>query len=755
MELRASTARTSKNPSALRRMKTQSYRLILITPFLAVAGGAWAAPSFTHDVMPLLSRAGCNMGACHGSGGGKGNLKLSLRGESPATDHAVLTQNLRGKRLNVDDPDASFILKKPAELTEHEGGRRFAPDSEEYRLLRGWIAAGAAMDAPEAPVLSSLTVSPEEAILTDPVREVQLTATAHFSDGTSRDVTRWAIYEPSNLLPKVTRDGLVQAGKTGETTVVVRFEQLKTPVRLAFIADRPGFVWEAPPLRNAVDELVFAKLRQMRTLPSPECSDATFARRIFLDLTGQIPTCAEAQAFTASPDPAKREKLIDTLLDSAAYADHWTTKWADLLRVEERLLDVKGVAAFHGWIREGVVSDRPLDEFARAVVSSLGSTYENAPANFYRALREPTLRAEAVAQVFLGTRLGCAKCHNHPFERWTQDDYYRFSAVFDRIGYTILKNDRKDENDKMEFVGEQVLYLSDQPELKDPRTSAPPTPALLGEKADLPAETNHLDSFAQWMSRPEHPLFARVQVNRLWSHLMGSGLVDPVDDFRLTNPPSNPALLDALTDFFVKNGMKARPLLRLIAQSRTYQLSSTPIPGNADDALNYSHPVVRRLPAEPLLDAIHRALDLTPEFSSYPDTKTAAAIPGVKLGGRRSSATDSDRFLKQFGKSPRTTTCGCERSDESSLAQVFTLTSGPGVARLIGDKANRLTALSDPAMDAAEALRDLYWRTLSRAPSEAELNFLTPLTAAPENRRAALEDITWSLINTKEFLLRH
>ncbi len=726
-----------------------------VAVWLAVAGSAWAAPSFTHEVMPLLSRAGCNMGACHGSGSGKGNMKLSLRGESPEGDHAVLTQNLRSKRLNVDDPDASFLLKKPAELTEHEGGKRFEQDSEEYRLLRDWIAAGAPMDPTDTPVLTALTVSPPEAILSAPVREIQLTATATFSDGSSRDVTRWAVYEPSNLLPKVSRDGLVQAQKTGETTVVVRFEQMKTPVRLAFIPDRPDFAWNAPEPRNLVDDLVFAKLRQMRTLPSPECSDTTFVRRAYLDLTGQIPSREEAEAFVSSTDPDKRTKLIDTLLERPAYADHWSMKWADLLRVEERILDTKGVAAFHGWIRQGVAEDRPLDAFARDVVASLGSTYDNAPANFYRALREPTQRAEAAAQVFLGTRLGCAKCHNHPFERWTQDDYYRFSAVFDRIGYTILENKRKDENDKLEFVGEQVLYLSNKPELKDPRTKKEPAPALLGEKADLPKDTNHLQSFAEWMTKPEHPLFARVQVNRIWSHLMGSGLVDPIDDFRLTNPPSNPALLDALTEYFIQHGMKARPLIRLICQSRVYQLSSTPLPENADDGLNYSHPVLRRLPAEPLLDAIYSALGRNPEFSSYPETKTAAAIPGVRLGARKSKPTEDDRFLKQFGKSPRTTTCGCERSDESSLAQVFTLTSGPGVAELIRDSGNRLTALADSAMDPAEAVRDLYWRALSRPPAPAELEFLTPLLADPDTRRAALEDITWSLINTKEFLLRH
>lgn len=724
----------------------------LVCPGAAEAGQA--APSFTHEVMPLFSRAGCNLGACHGSGSGKGNLKLSLRGESPAADFAELTKDRNGKRLNTARPESSALLKKPAGLSEHEGGTRFAPDSEEYRLLRDWITAGAPMDPPDAPVLTNLTVSPADLILTEPVREVQLTATARFSDGTTRDVTRMAVYEASNFLPKISADGLVRASQSGETTVMVRFEQLKTPVRLAFLPARPDFVWNAPAPRNLVDEHVFAKLQRMRTLPSPECTDTTFVRRAFLDLTGQIPTREEAEAFVADPRPDKRGRLIDSLLASPAHADHWSMKWADLLRVEERLLDEKGVAAFHGWIRQAVAEDRPLDEFARAIVSSVGSTYENPPANFYRALREPTLRAEAAAQVFIGTRLGCAKCHNHPFERWTQDDYYRFSAVFDRIGYTILKNDRKDENDKQEFNGEQVLYLNNTPELKDPRTSRHPAPALLGEKDDLPADTNHLESFARWMTRPEHPLFARVQVNRIWSHLMGSGLVEPVDDFRLTNPPSNPALLDALTEFFIRNGMKARPLIRLICESRAWQFSSTPVPGNEDDTLNYSRPAVRRLPAEPLLDAIHRALDRAPEFASYPKVKSAAAIPGVKLG-RRATPTQDDIFLKQFGKSPRTTTCACERSDESSLSQVFTLTSGPGVTSLIRHPENRLTALTDPAMTPGGAVRDLYWRTLSRPPSAEELVYLTPLLADQATRRAALEDIVWSLINAKEFLLRH
>jgi len=714
-----------------------------------------ASPSFRNDVMPILSKAGCNTGACHGSAGGKGKLKLSLRGESPEDDFLTLTTNRTGRRLNVEDPERSAVLRKPTEQVEHEGGRRFGMDGDEYRILRDWIAGGAGPDTPDAPTLTQLTVEPAEALIMEPVRTASLKATAHFSDGSTRDITRWAVYEPSNLLVQVSPEGLVQAGAPGDTTVVVRFQHLQTPVRLAFLPDRPPLRDAGPRPRNRVDDAVFELLRERRLPASPPCDDATFARRAWLDLTGRLPSAQEAQDFVADSSPDKRDRLIDALLAGPEFADHWAMKWADLLRVEERILDSTGVTVFHQWIRQSVADDLPLDQFAQAIVSGLGSTYQNPPANFYRALREPTMRSEAVAQVFLGTRLGCAKCHNHPFERWTQEDYYRFAAVFDGMDYAILRNDRRDENDKMEFVGEQVVQVGGKRDLKHPKTGAAPVPAFLGGDGSPVGEAEAPGRLAAWMTRPDHPLFARVQVNRIWSHLMGTGIVEPVDDFRLTNPPSNPRLLDALTEFFVANGMRARPLIRLICQSRTWQLSSTPLPENADDTLLHSHPVVRRLPAESLLDMIHEVLGVEPKFGSYPDRPAAAAIPGVRLGGRRSNATDADRFLKEFGKPPRTTVCGCERSNESSLSQVFTLTSGPGLARLLARQDNRLTALADPATDARSAIETLYWATLTRPPTGAELAALTPLLANADSRRAAVEDIAWGLINAKEFLLRH
>jgi hypothetical protein len=714
------------------------------------------APGFKHEIMPLLSRMGCNAGACHGSANGKGNFKLSLRGENPAADFAEIAQNRKSKRLNVDDPDASFLLKKPAKLVEHEGGKRFAPDSEEYRLIRAWIAAGAPADPENVPALTSLTVSPPEALVEEPQRMVTLKATAAFSDGTTRDVTRWAVMEPSNLLAKVNREGVVTAEQSGETTVIVRFEHLQTPVPMAFLAARPDFQWSGPEPANLIDTHVFAKLQRMRTLPSALCDDVTFLRRVFFDLAGRPPSREEAEGFVKDTAPDKRPRLVDTLLSGDDYAKWWTVKWADLFRMEERVLDETGTREMHRWIRESLARDKSMGEFAREILTGLGSTYENPPANYYRALREATLRAETTAQIFLGTRLACAKCHNHPFERWTQDDYYRFSAVFDGMDYTVLENRRKDENDKLEFVGEQVVHLEGKFVLKDPRTKKDPEPGLLGDRAPAlgDAPQQRLEQMAAWLTSPQHPLFARVQVNRAWAHLMGRGLVDPVDDFRLTNPPSNPALLDALTEQFVKDGMRLKPLLRLICTSHTYQLSAVPNATNAGDEINFSRTYVRRLPAEPLLDALYAALGEDVEFDNDPEARRAVELSGARFITKTRRATPAQLFLREFGKPPRATACECERSSASSLGQVFTLTSGPGMDKLIRRKENRLGELVHSGKSPAEILTDLYWNTLSRAPSDAERAHLVPEIERASDVRAVLEDITWGLVNSKEFLLR-
>ena len=724
-----------------------------------------AAPSFRSDVMAVLSKSGCNAGACHGNKNGKGNLKLSLRGENWQEDYAALTGEKSGQRTNVAAPDNSLILRKATTTVTHEGGLRFSKDSPEYAVLRAWIAAGAKKDDSAAPVLTRLDVTPGPArqVLVEPDRELKITATAHFSDGMRRDVTRWAVYEQSEELAKVSIEGLVSRGdRDGETTVIVRYLHLQRPVPVAFVPARPGFTWNAPPAKNYVDEHVFAKLRTLRTNPSKPATDHEFVRRAYLDLLGVLPTSEEAKAFVADPAPDKRDKLTDALLLRPEYADHWALKWADLLRIEERTLDRKGVQAFHRWIRQAVAGNLPLDRFVRELVSARGSTYANPPANFYRALRDPVTRGEATAQLFLGVRLNCAQCHNHPFDRWTQDDYYGWADVFGRVQYKVLENRRRDDNDGHEFVGEQIVYEAREGGVKDPRTNAATKPRLLGEGSSSWAdEQSRLDALAAWLTSDGNPLFARSQVNRIWAHLMGRGLVDPVDDFRATNPASHPELLDALAADFVAHGYDVRRIIRLIMTSQTYGLSSEPNDTNASDEINYSHSLPRRLTAEQLIDVQHAAAGVVPEFAGYPPGTRAGQIPGVQAarqrrgrGGDGGGPMPSDLFLAVFGKPPRLLSCDCERSNETTLGQAFHLISGPQISRLVGHAENRLTKLIAEGKSDTHIVEELYWSALTRPPTAAELEAMTRHVADSKDRRKGLEDVLWALLNAKEFVLR-
>src|SRR5438128_9287815 len=463
--------------------------------------------------MAVLSKAGCNAGQCHGNANGKAGFKLSLRGQDPDWDYNALTRDMLGRRTDPEAPDQSLVLLKPTTQIAHEGGQRFRQDSEEYNILREWIAEGMPFDPPNAPTLERLEVSPTEKILFEPSNEIQLRARALFSDGSDRDVTRMAVYDTANSLVKVTQDGRAQRQSSGETTVLVRYLHAQVPVRVAFMPARRGFVWTNPPANNYLDEAVFAKLRMLRINPSDLCSDEVFIRRAYLDLLGILPTAEEARAFVndfavaadvrrrTSPSPRddnsaslrrrlqKRARLIDQLLERPEFADFWALKWADLLRAEERLLDRKGIETFHRWIRQCIAENMPLDRFARELIAARGSTYFNPASNFYRAIREPVARAEAVAQVFLGTQLRCAQCHNHPFDKWTQDDYYDWAEVFARLNYKVLENRRRDNNDGHEFKGEQIVYLAAKGEVKNPRSGKAAHRRFLGETRPMTLES--------------------------------------------------------------------------------------------------------------------------------------------------------------------------------------------------------------------------------------------------------------------------
>lgn len=759
--------------------------LQLLCLLACVAGSAtpgWASPpSFRRDVMPVLSKAGCNLGTCHGNQHGKGGFKLSLRGQDSATDFTTLTRSHASRRINLLNPADSLLLRKPLALVPHEGGRRLHTNSTEYRILHDWIAAGMPADPENAPTLVALQVEPAEVTLYNNQRTVQIEATARFSDGTSRRINELAVFESSSPDVIVSPAGDVQFPESQaarQTSITVRYLDQQSAVMVACVPAQPDFKFTAPKPANVLDEKVFARLQKLQINPAPLCSDAVFVRRVYLDVTGRLPTAEQARSFIQSPAPDKRSQLIDELLNSPGYVDFQTLRWCDLLRVEDKTLDAKGVEVFSHWIRACVSEDRPLDEFAADIVAGLGSTYSQPPANFHRALRTPEERAEAAAQVFLGVRLQCARCHNHPFDRWTQDDYYGWSAFFARIDYKILENRRRDINDKHEFDGEQIVFQKAAGEMLNPATGKPAALRFLQDAGSLQTATatvttatttdssapapalpnprqDRLQQLAEWLRRPDNSRFAATQANRIWFQLFGQGIVDPIDDFRATNPPANPELLQVLTDEFIRGGLKVKPLMRLILNSRTWQLASETSDSNRHDQLLFSHTTPRRLTAEQLLDAFSQVLETPVRFSGLPPGPMAVEISGVRTGGHRYSRPEAgDRFLALFGKPGRLLTCECERSAENTLAQTMELVGGEVLAGLLKQPGNLIdNTLNSPDSD-SNFLDNLWWAALVRSPSPAEQTAMLEYLQKAPSRRQALEDITWAVLNSHEFLLK-
>jgi hypothetical protein len=713
------------------------------------------APGFRTEVMAVLSKAGCNQGACHGNQNGKGGFKLSLRGQDPDFDRDALARDGFARRTNPLRPEDSLVLLKPTAAVPHEGGKRFSVGSPEYDLLHRWIAAGLPADPPDAPALVRLEVTPAEQVVVEPADSVRLSVKAAFSDGSARDVTRLAVYETSNLAASVTPAGEVSRQQMGEATVLVRYLDRQAAVRLAFVPARPGYAWRDVPENNYVDHHVFAKLRSLRMLPSELCTDSVFLRRSYLDALGVLPTADEAREFLGDTRPDRRARLIDRLLERPEFADFWALKWSDVLRNEEKVLDRKGVQAFHEWIRQNIVDGRPLNEFARDLIAARGSTYGDPAANFYRALRDPQARAEAVAQVFLGVRLQCARCHNHPFDRWTQDDYHGLAAFFARVQYRVVENNRRDKFDKHEFDGEQIVYQEREGEVKHPRTGEVLRPRFLGAPTpETAAEGDRLQALADWVAAPDNPFFAKAQANRVWHHLLGRGIVDPNDDFRASNPPVNGPLLDALAKDLADHHFDLRHLVRTVMNSQTYQLSAAPNDTNRDDESNFSHALVRPLQAEQLLDALSQVTGVPAEFTGQPKGLRAGQLPGVATAGRSGKATAAERFLTAFGKPDRLLSCECERSDDTTLNQAFQLITGELVNGMLTEKDNRLGKLLASGKGDRDVVEELYLAALSRPPSPREADAAAGMLGRAKDCRAALEDLAWGLVNAKEFLLR-
>ncbi len=707
---------------------------------------------FRREVMAVLSKAGCNAGACHGNATGKGGFKLSLRGQDPDLDWLAMTREQGGRRVNLNQPEHSLLLLKATAGLAHEGGQRFTADSPEFAIFSKWLRDGAPDSGMKAPKLTKLEVKVPERVLIGPATQVKLSVLAKFADGSTQDVTRLAVYEPNNQTAKVSIDGLVTREKSGESTIAVRYLGQQVPVPIAFVPARLDFAWGNPPPVNFIDEQIFKKLRLLRMNPSEVCSDATFLRRAYLDLLGLVPDAALARAFVADTDLDKRAKLIDELMQYDEFADFWALKWADLLKIEQRQLDYDGMKVFHGWIRESIATNKPLDQFARELIAARGSTLKNPPANWWRANRDPVTRAENTARVFLGTQLNCAQCHNHPFERWTQDDYYNWADLFARIDYKLSGEKGKDKSDKNEFRGDQTVLIKASGSVINARTGEPAVARFLGGEAPkVSKERDELLALADWL--PHTPMFARMQVNRIWFHLLGRGLVDPVDDFRASNPASHPELLDALAKDFVASGYDLRHCIRTITASRTYQLAAQPNATNADDETNFSRGIVRRLTAEQTLDSISAVLATPLPLDDVPaGTRLAQIAEGRK---HYKPLTNSvDRFAASFGKPPRLIASDCERSNETAIPQVFQLISGPLIQQLLTRKNNVLDKLLGSGNDAT-TIDGLFWTSLSRPPTAVENARCMAYLAGGTDRRRAAEDLAWALLNSKEFILRH
>ena len=722
--------------------------------FLSIVKGE---VSFTRDVMPVLSKAGCNGGGCHGNQNGKGGFKLSLWGENPTLDHKNILSS--EKRANPSNPEVSKLLRKPTLLEKHEGDKRFDLESEEYRILHDWLKLGAKNDIDSAPQLESIRIIPSSVLLSAPNKKINLQVKAKFSNGEEKDVSQWAVYESANLGAEVSAGGELEFSQPGETTVFVRYMGGRASMRAALIKANDNYKWKGPSPKNEIDHYVFSKLKLFNQNPSAVSDDLTFLRRVSLDVTGSLPSSDTARSFLSDKRKDKRSILIEELLKSEEYASFWALKWADLLRVEEKTLDSKGVEKIYGWLKEMIGSGKPLDQFTKDILCATGSTYNNPPANFYRALRAPVNRAEAVAQVFIGTRINCAKCHDHPFENVRQDDYYRFAAIFDAIDYEIIENKRKDGFDKHRFVGEQVIKLVSADKfqnkyLKDPRTKKPPEPGFLDSSSGpIKSFDNRLEEVADWIT--SHPRFAKVQANRIWSNLVGQPLVDPIDDVRETNPASNPELLQFLSKELIESGFDQKHLIRLITNSITYQLSSDPRSVlNIGTDLTFARAKVMRYPAEVIIDAAHKSMSIEGEFSDSFKSKYAITMPGVDSVHLSKNPHENDKFLKIFGKPARLTNSDAERSNETTLAQVFELTAGKTLNTILSHQENKIGQLLKNGKDDLEIIDELYWSILTRPPVDEEWSAFLSYLNMSSNRRSALEDVAWSLLNAKEFLLR-
>jgi hypothetical protein len=722
---------------------------------LAVIANARAddAPSFRNQVQPILAKFGCSSGACHGAAAGQGGFKLSLRGYDDEGDYLQITRSVLGRRVSLDEPARSLLLLKSTKAIPHKGGERFKTDSPEYKILAEWIAQGAPPPSAKDAQIERIEITPAHIVL-KPGQAQPFKVTAFFNNGRQEDVTRWAKYTAGNTsVAPVDDNGLVKVVGHGEGSITAWYLSRLAIATVTAPYEQPvaPAAFTAIPPRNFIDRLVLEKLRELNLPPSDRSTDAEFIRRAMLDTLGVLPTAEETRAFLAETTPGKRDHLIDSLLSRPEFTDYWAYKWSDLLLVNGNKLPEQPMWSYYQWIRRQVELNTPWDEFVRELVTSTGSTLANGAGNFFILHDEPTKIAETVSTAFLGMSIACAKCHNHPMEKWTNDQYFAFANLFSRV-----RSKNGSVND------ERVVYADNTGDLVQPLRgkAQPPTP-LDGAPGALTSPEDRRLPLAQWLTAPENPYFARAITNRIWKNFFATGLVESVDDLRMTNPSSNEKLLSAAAGFLIQKQFDLKALMREILQSETYQRSSIARPENQDDTRFYARYYPRRLMAEVMLDAVSQVTAVPTTFRMDRRNANKGLGNSYPMGYRALQLPDSNTvsyFLASFGRPDRVTTCECERTNEPSMAQALHIANGDTLNTKLAAKGNAVDKLLASGQSDAKIVEETYLQALSRPPTAAErAGVLKVLAAAaePAEKRAVLEDVFWGLMSAREFLFNH
>ncbi|HEV7405868.1 MAG TPA: DUF1553 domain-containing protein [Chthoniobacteraceae bacterium] len=712
------------------------------------------APSFRNQVQPILAKFGCSSGACHGAAAGQGGFKLSLRGYDDEGDYLQITRSVLGRRVSLDEPAHSLLLLKSTKAIPHKGGERFKTDSPEYKILAEWIAQGAPPPSEKDARIERIEITPAHIVL-KPGQAQAFKVTAFFNNGRQEDVTRWAKYTAGNTsVAPVDDNGLVKVVGHGEGSITAWYLSRLAIATVTAPYEQPvePAAFTAIPPRNFIDELVLEKLRELNLPPSDRSTDSEFIRRATLDTLGVLPTAEETRAFLAETTPGKRDHLIDSLLSRPEFTDYWAYKWSDLLLVNGNKLPEQPMWSYYQWIRRQVELNTPWDEFVRDLVTSTGSTLANGAGNFFILHDEPTKIAETISTAFLGMSIACAKCHNHPMEKWTNDQYFAFANLFSRV---------RSKNGSV--ADERVVYADNTGDLVQPLRgkAQPPTP-LDGAPGSLTSPEDRRLALAQWLTAPENPYFARAITNRLWKNFFATGLVESVDDLRMTNPSSNEKLLSAAAGFLIKKQFDLKALMREILQSETYQRSSVARPENQDDTRSYARYYPRRLMAEVMLDAVSQVTAVPTTFRMDRRNQNKGLGNSYPMGYRALQLPDSNTvsyFLSSFGRPDRVQTCECERTNEPSMAQALHIANGDTMNTKLAAKGNAVDKLLASGQPDAKIVEEAYLTALSRPPTETEragvLKVLGAAAGDPAEKRAVLEDVFWGLMSAREFLFNH